>query len=110
MPRKSGPIPKWKLSLEELGLVEEPLDDVLVVWAHHLKDSGWLRDRHRRTEFHNKSNDKIGSVTADDKKNGRIFATMNHQFNLYFEQPDDFSRCITSCRVWRNIHCWPLAA
>ena len=90
MPRKKqDEIPKWKWPLEDLGLVEEPLDDVLVKWARHITDSGWLRCRHPRTQFHNKSNDKIGSITADEKKNGHIFATMNHQYNLYFDQPYD---------------------
>ena len=72
MPKK--PIPLWKKSLEELDLEEEPVEDVITEWARHLHESGWLRGHWRRTVFINRCNQKIDTITAEEKKNGRIFS------------------------------------
>ena len=57
--------------------------NVMLEWARHVEDSGWLNNRLHSTQF----NGETDTIYPDQKTHGTIVETMkNKQYNLYMHR------------------------
>ena len=56
-------------------------------WAQYLQEHQYAQRNLPSTLYTDYSDQKIRTITDGQKRHGQIFATQNHQFNLYMEQP-----------------------